>query len=600
MNALMKINLALISAAFLAFTVSCGKESPVDPSDDGQTTIITEDIAGRLVSIQEFGVLPSNSPATNKANLQKAIDKACEEGLALYVTPVENGYPMDGGLVLRRNVSLIGAHGPTGRGTANKDRSGPTGSLFVIKDKSNVFITVESASQIRGIQFYYPEQSWIDPAGIIPYPPTIQTSHENSVHGVSLRDLSFYGEYMAMDFRAPENVACEQILFENCYGYPLSGEFIAIDRCYDIPRILHCHVNPANMREFRRDFSGQIMAAVTARKKYTYWIDRTDNAVLMDIFTFGNYGGIYLGPTTYGQLTSFNFDCVTIGVYHSGDGGMNRTWQISQGSIIANLGDHLTEIHPVVVDGLRSHTTLTAVECFSGMNGIPCCIGASHDFIYVAGNQPLTVTLVGCRMWGYAAKDPISMSNPNASLRAVACTDKNDVLFDRTVSPGTPPKSGEVTSFDPCDYVNGWWSALGQVAVDVENRKEGACCQSVTGSKGDVLLSRSYRTPVNVRATPEKAHLCLWFYLSDVNALDLSQPGMLEITSSGTCDADESAWPLSGMGLHDGWNFLDLKLSDATATGTIDLTHVNYLRIYHLGLKSELTVKIDDVYFYEE
>jgi hypothetical protein len=30
----------------------------------------------------------------------------------------------------------------------------------------------------------------------------------------------------------------------------------------------------------------------------------------MDVFTFGTYGGIYLGPATYGQLTNFNFDCV--------------------------------------------------------------------------------------------------------------------------------------------------------------------------------------------------------------------------------------------------------------------------------------------------
>ena len=594
----MKKNFALLAAAILVMAASCGKE-PVNPGE-GTTTIITEDIAGRLVSIQEFGVLPSNSAATNKANLQKAIDKASAEGLALYVTPVENGYPIDGGIVLKRNVSLIGAHGPTGRGTANKDRTGPTGSLFVITDKGRVFITVESASQIKGIQFYYPEQTWTDPAKVIKYPATIQTAQTSSAYGVSLRDLSFYGEYFAMDFRAPDPYTCEQILFENCYGYPLSGQFIAIDRCYDIPRILHCHVNPANMREFKRDFSGQIMDYVVKQKTYTYWIDHTDNAVLMDIFTFASYGGIYLGPATYGQLTSFNFDCVTIGVRHLANGALNRTWQIAQGSIIANLGEHITEIHPIVVSGLNGHTSLTSVECFSGMNGIPCCIGASQDFILLEGNEPYSVALVGCRMWGYAAKDPITINNNKASLRAVACTDKNGRMFDLAFDPDTPPESGEITSFDPCDYVNGWWSALGPVAVDVENRKEGACCQSVTGASGDVLLTRTYLTPVNVRATPDKAHLCLWLYVSDISAFDMSAPGALEITSSGRCDADESAWMFSELGLHDGWNFLDLKLSDAHATGTVNLGHVNFFRVYSLGLKKEVTVKIDDIYFYQE
>jgi hypothetical protein len=38
-----------------------------------------------------------------------------------------------------------------------------------------------------------------------------------------------------MDFNADKEHPCEQILFEHCYGYPLSGEFVRIDYCYDIP-----------------------------------------------------------------------------------------------------------------------------------------------------------------------------------------------------------------------------------------------------------------------------------------------------------------------------------------------------------------------------
>ncbi|HEY8397521.1 MAG TPA: hypothetical protein VIK80_06245, partial [Flavihumibacter sp.] len=55
---------------------------------------------------------------------------------------------------------------------------------------------------------------------------------------------TFYSEYIAMDFNAVEEYPCELILIEQCYGYPLSGEFIRINFCYDIPRFLHCHVNP--------------------------------------------------------------------------------------------------------------------------------------------------------------------------------------------------------------------------------------------------------------------------------------------------------------------------------------------------------------------
>src|SRR5665648_265961 len=69
------------------------------------------------ISIQQFGVKPGNSAQVNKANLQKAIDWASEKGAALFVEPSDEPYAVDGGLILKKNVSLIGVHGPTPRGT---------------------------------------------------------------------------------------------------------------------------------------------------------------------------------------------------------------------------------------------------------------------------------------------------------------------------------------------------------------------------------------------------------------------------------------------------------------------------------------------------
>src|SRR4051812_47625426 len=70
--------------------------------------------AGPMKSIREFGVLPENDAAVNKANLQKAIDWAAARGAALYVEPSDEPYRVDGGVVLRMNASLIGPHGPVG------------------------------------------------------------------------------------------------------------------------------------------------------------------------------------------------------------------------------------------------------------------------------------------------------------------------------------------------------------------------------------------------------------------------------------------------------------------------------------------------------
>jgi hypothetical protein len=392
-----------------------------------------ENLSG-LVSIRSFGVLPSNSADENKVNLQKAIDWAAKSGAALFVDPTDEPYPVGSGLVLRRNVSILGVHGPVGRGTRHPEKQQPVGSVFRIDDADHPFITVEAATQLRGLQFWYPQQTIRDPAKIVPYPPTIQVSKTSMAQGVTLSCLTFFGEYMAMDFNASRTHPCEQILIEHCYGYPLGGEFIRIDYCYDIPRILHCHVNPANQRFIKGGYSRAVIDAVVAKKTFTFAINHTDNAVLIDLFTFGAYGGVYLGPATYGQLSSFNLDCVTVGIHKLGDGTFNRNWQIAQGSIIANVGERVEDIHPIIIEG-QGHTSLSNVEAFSGGNPALTNLGQSHDFLLVRGDRDLTVTLFGCRMRNYVADAPITCTNPRALIQAVACVDKNQQLFNWTFSP---------------------------------------------------------------------------------------------------------------------------------------------------------------------
>lgn len=84
-------------------------------------------------SIQEFGVRPGNAAAENAAALQKVIDWASPRGGALFVEPVDEPYAVDSGVVLRRNVSLVGVHGPVGRGTCHPDKPQPVGSVFAIE-----------------------------------------------------------------------------------------------------------------------------------------------------------------------------------------------------------------------------------------------------------------------------------------------------------------------------------------------------------------------------------------------------------------------------------------------------------------------------------
>ncbi|WP_215224698.1 hypothetical protein [Echinicola shivajiensis] len=386
-------------------------------------------------SIQEFNVIPENSPEENTKNLQLAINWAEKSGAALYIEPAEKPYPILDGIVLKRNVSLIGVHGPTPRGTSHPSKKSPVGSVFKITGRNNPFITVESATQIRGVQFWYAEQELEDPSKVIEYPPTIQVSKTSKTEGVTLTNLTFYGEFIAMDFNSSGENPCELILIEHCYGYPLSGEFIRIDYCYDIPRFLHCHVNPSIMRQIGNQYSKKVIDSVVDRGTFAYAVNHTDNAQLMDVFTFATYGGILLGEESYGQLTNFNLDCVAVGIHKKGANTKNRNWMIAQGSIIANAGSTIEDTHPFIIEG-RGHAAITNVEAFSGDNGALTNLGKSEDYMLIRGREKLTVSLIGCRMRNYRSDQPITMENPKAFLQAVACVDKEENLFNKTIENG--------------------------------------------------------------------------------------------------------------------------------------------------------------------
>lgn len=393
-------------------------------------------LASEMKSIQEFGVKPENSAALNKINLQKAIDWASPLGAALWVEPSDEPYHIDGGLILRNNVSLIGVHGPTARSTKHPTKAQPVGSVFKITDKEHAFIIVESATQIKGIQFWYPEQTIDNPEEIIPYKATVQVSKTSLTQGVYLSCLTFYGEYLAFDFNADRKYPSELMVFEHCYGYPLSGEFIRINYCYDVPRVLHCHVNPSVQRFIKGLFDKSVIDTVIAKKTFAYTINNTDNAQLMDLFTFGSYGGILLDGESYGQLTNFNFDCVTVGIHKKGNNIKNRNWQIAQGSIIANTGEKVEYVHPIIIEG-QGHTALSNVEAFSGGTPFVSTVPEekSWDFLQVKGDKKLTVSVWGSRMRNYVSESPISLENSKATVQFSGCFDKNENLYNKTFSP---------------------------------------------------------------------------------------------------------------------------------------------------------------------
>ena len=102
--------------------------------------------ASDLKSIQQFKVKPGNTSKENRINLQKAIDWSTTSGSTFYVQPTEDSYPVDAGIILKKNGSLICINGPTSIGTVHPTRKQPIGSIFKITDKEKTFIIEETGT----------------------------------------------------------------------------------------------------------------------------------------------------------------------------------------------------------------------------------------------------------------------------------------------------------------------------------------------------------------------------------------------------------------------------------------------------------------------
>jgi hypothetical protein len=423
----MRNGIGIFMSLLISMVVSCSKDTTTfegDPTVNGGIVIAGAE-ADRLMNLQEMGVLPENSAITNKTNLQQAIFKAKALGRALYLPPAENGYPIKGTITLSSGVSIFGSQEVSG----SAEEGNLVGSIFRIEDGTSVFMKLESATRLSGLHFYYPGQTFDNPAQISRFAPTLQLSSEKPAQGVTLTDLTFYGEYTTMDFLCSSSLPCEQILIENCKAYPLSGQFVMISCCYDIPRVLHCSVDPAILSSIGRSLSKEMLDKVATTNNYAYYFDSIDNLVLMDISASCVYGGIYIGASTYGQLTGFTFNSVYSGIFRTGNEGKNRTWLLSQGKINANVGNLPDNLHPITIEG-NGYTSFVNVTVATESDSRITSQSLSNESILVEGNGSPNVSLANCVMSGYQSDSPITVTSKSAKVRASSCVDKEGNIFN--------------------------------------------------------------------------------------------------------------------------------------------------------------------------
>lgn len=86
-------------------------------------------------------------------------------------------------------------------------------------------------------------------------------------------------------------------------------------------------------------------------------------------------------------------------------------------------------------------------------------------------------------------------------------------------------------------------------------------------------------------------------YVDDAATFLAMADGQLEMTSSGgKNDANEYHWSLKSLSLKDGWNSVTLYFADAERSGEVDITKIDYINFYFVGLAKIVTTVFDDLH----
>ena len=174
------------------------------------------------------------------------------------------------------------------------------------------------------------------------------------------------------------------------------------------------------------------------------------------------------------------------------------------------------------------------------------------------------------------------------------------------VNPGTAniwtiTNDGEKTGFasvtvtgtlylDECESLTSWNSSQ-TLRIHSVDQKQGNACLEFTGSTLDEF-KKVFSPSFNSGTTATNGALRFWYYVSDVTKCG---PVRVELGSAGRADVDEYSWALTG--LANGWNKIDLKISNATRVGTPNPGAINWFRIYD-SKSGSITTRIDAIEMY--
>ena len=142
--------------------------------------------------------------------------------------------------------------------------------------------------------------------------------------------------------------------------------------------------------------------------------------------------------------------------------------------------------------------------------------------------------------------------------------------------------------WDDCDDLSDWKSSSALIMNTTDQQQGNGCIEY--SAAGTDEFKKTFSTPYNSRGSEASTVLKFWYYVSDVTLFESAN--QVEIGSAGKPDQDEYNWSLTN--LTNGWNFIELNVSEAGKLGSPDLNAINWFRIYHKKT-GVITTRIDAI-----
>ena len=113
-------------------------------------------------------------------------------------------------------------------------------------------------------------------------------------------------------------------------------------------------------------------------------------------------------------------------------------------------------------------------------------------------------------------------------------------------------------------------------------------------SYNSLVLERIFSDAMDVSPYSTGGYLKLWVYVDNKEAV---AGGQINLSSDGKAWTVYTAWDLKSRLTKNGWNLLSLPLSEMSATGSVDLSAINYMRVYAAGINA---LGLDNIYLSRE